>query len=151
MHPKITTFGKRPSRWLIGAAALAAVFGVTANVQTALAQKIVTVVLSEEPEGLDGCNANRSTVGRVAKQNIVETLTEIDPKDGNITPRLATSWSKVNATTWRFELRQGVKFHDGAPLNAETGQSNDSRSSKGFGSSFKGTIRDDQSGVPQIC
>ena len=50
----------------------------------------------------------------------METLTVIDPKDGSITPRLATSWSKVNDTTWRFELRKGVKFHDGAPLNAET-------------------------------
>jgi peptide/nickel transport system substrate-binding protein len=110
--------GGYSSRWLTGAAAIAAVLGVTAGLQPAHAQKIVTVVLSEEPEGLDGCNSNRSTVGRVAKQNIVETLTEIDPKDGSITPRLATSWSKVNDTTWQFKLRQGVKFHDGAPFNA---------------------------------
>jgi peptide/nickel transport system substrate-binding protein len=80
--------------------------------------RTVTVVLSEEPEGLDGCNSNRSTVGRVVKQNIVETLTEIDPNNGSITPRLATSWTKVNDTTWRFELRKGVKFHDGATFNA---------------------------------
>lgn len=124
MKPTINTVGARhlrqQNRWLTAAAALAAVIGVTAGVQSAQAQKIVTVVLSEEPEGLDGCNANRSTVGRVAKQNIVETLTEIDPKDGSIRPRLATSWTKVNETTWRFELRKGVKFHDGAPFNAET-------------------------------
>ena len=124
MKPTINTVGVRQvrqqNRWLTAAAALAAIVGVTASVQSAQAQKIVTVVLSEEPEGLDGCNANRSTVGRVAKQNIVETLTEIDPKDGSIRARLATSWTKVNATTWRFELRKGVKFHDGAPFNAET-------------------------------
>jgi peptide/nickel transport system substrate-binding protein len=120
MKQKTNTFSLQRNHWLTGAAALAAVLGVTANVQTAAAQKIVTVVLSEEPEGLDGCNANRSTVGRVAKQNIVETLTEIDPDDGSITPRLATSWSKVNDTTWRFELRKGVVFHDGAPFNAAT-------------------------------
>jgi peptide/nickel transport system substrate-binding protein len=113
-------FGKQCGRLLTGAAVFAAVLGVTASIQTVQAQKIVTVVLSEEPEGLDGCNANRSTVGRVAKQNIVETLTEIDPTDGAITPRLATSWTKVSENTWRFELRKGVKFHDGAPFNAET-------------------------------
>ncbi len=111
---------KHSSRWLTTATVVTAVFGVIASAQTAQAQKIVTVVLSEEPEGLDGCNSNRSTVGRVAKQNIVETLTVIDPKDGSIAPRLATSWSKVNDTTWRFELRKGVKFHDGAPFNAQT-------------------------------
>ncbi|MBT5665597.1 MAG: ABC transporter substrate-binding protein, partial [Rhodospirillaceae bacterium] len=124
MKPTINTVGVRQvrqqNRWLTAAAALAAIVGVTASVQSAQAQKIVTVVLSEEPEGLDGCNANRSTVGRVAKQNIVETLTEIDPKDGSIRARLATSWTKVNATTWRFELRKGVKFHDGTPFTADS-------------------------------
>ena len=100
---------------LIPAALLAA--AVVTNVNAA-EKDMVTVVMSEEPEGLDGCNSNRSTVGRVAKQNIVETLTEIDPKDGSITPRLATSWRKVDAKTWRFKLREGVKFHDGAAFNA---------------------------------
>jgi peptide/nickel transport system substrate-binding protein len=107
-------------QWPIYAAALALTMGIGGTLQTASAQnKIVTVVLSEEPEGLDGCNSNRSTVGRVVKQNIVETLTEINPKDGSITPRLALSWEKVDDKTWRFKLRQGVKFHDGAPFNAE--------------------------------
>lgn len=110
----------RVIHWPIYAAAAVAVIGFGAFADTAAAQsKIVTVVLSEEPEGLDGCNSNRSTVGRVVKQNIVETLTEIDPKDGQITPRLATSWKKVNDSTWQFELRKGVKFHDGADFNAE--------------------------------
>jgi len=101
-----------------GIAVAAAVSFGAPPAATAATGKIVTVVLSEEPEGLDGCNSNRSTVGRVAKQNIVETLTEINPKDGSITPRLATSWKKVNDKTWRFTLRKGVKFHDGAPFDA---------------------------------
>ena len=36
-----------------------------------------------------------------------------------IVPRLATSWTLVNDTTWRFNLRKGVKFHDGSPFTAE--------------------------------
>ena len=120
MTPMTSNIHLYRNRWLLGAAAIVALTGFTAATSPAQAAKIVTVVMSEEPEGLDGCNSNRSTVGRVAKQNIVETLTEIDPKDGAITPRLATSWSKVNETTWQFKLRQGVKFHDGAPFNATT-------------------------------
>jgi len=118
--PETARRSRRVLHWPIYAAAVAAMsVGLTAG--AAMAQnKTVTVVLSEEPEGLDGCNSNRSTVGRVVKQNIVETLTEINPKDGSITPRLALSWEKVNDKTWRFKLRQGVKFHDGAPFNAET-------------------------------
>ena len=34
-------------------------------------------------------------------------------------PCLATSWKAVNGTTWRFELRQGVKFQDGSPFTAD--------------------------------
>ncbi|HWI61973.1 MAG TPA: glutathione ABC transporter substrate-binding protein [Symbiobacteriaceae bacterium] len=39
--------------------------------------------------------------------------------DGSLQPRLATEWKSVNDTTWEFKLRQGVKFQDGTPFNAE--------------------------------
>jgi len=78
----------------------------------------VTIVLEEEPEGLDGCDMNRSTMGRVIRQNVVETLTEINPDDGSLTPLLAQSWERVNDKTWRFKLRPGVKWTDGTPLTA---------------------------------
>jgi len=34
-------------------------------------------------------------------------------------PGLATSWTQVNPTTWRFSLRRGVRFHDGSPFTAD--------------------------------
>ena len=34
-------------------------------------------------------------------------------------PRLATTWKQTNANTWVFTMREGVKFHDGAPLLVE--------------------------------
>lgn len=79
----------------------------------------ITIVLSEEPDIVDPCEASRSNVGRVIKQNVAESLTQIDPKDGSIKPRLATAWEQRDANTWRFSLRQGVKFHDGEDFNAE--------------------------------
>ena len=33
---------------------------------------------------------------------------------------LATGWKVVNDTTWEFTLRQGVKFHNGEPFNAQS-------------------------------
>ena len=34
-------------------------------------------------------------------------------------PSLATKWKALNATTWEFELRKGVKFHNGDVFRAE--------------------------------
>ncbi|AEI03085.1 bacterial extracellular solute-binding protein [Afipia carboxidovorans OM5] len=78
----------------------------------------VTIVLETQPDQLDPCQSSKSQVGKVIKQNVVETLTEISPENGKITPRLATEWKQVDDLTWRFKLRQGVKFHDGTPFNA---------------------------------
>jgi ABC-type transport system substrate-binding protein len=72
----------------------------------------VTIVLQAEPDQLDPCQATKSHVGRVIKQNVVETLTEIDPSDGTVGPRLATAWRQIDDSTWRFKLREGVTFHD---------------------------------------
>ena len=50
--------------------------------------------------------------------NIYEPLVAHDKKLG-LVPGLATKWTQVNPTTWRFELRRGVTFHDGAAFNAD--------------------------------
>ena len=36
-----------------------------------------------------------------------------------LVPLLATSWKPTGPTTWRFELRRDVKFHDGSPFTAD--------------------------------
>ncbi|MCM5694012.1 ABC transporter substrate-binding protein [Sinorhizobium meliloti] len=40
-------------------------------------------------------------------------------KDLKLEPALATSWEIVEPNRWRFKLRQGVKFHEGQPFNAD--------------------------------
>ncbi|TXL66419.1 ABC transporter substrate-binding protein [Zeimonas arvi] len=50
--------------------------------------------------------------------NIYEPLVGRDKKLG-LVPALATKWQQVNPTTWRFELRKGVQFHDGTPFTAD--------------------------------
>lgn len=48
---------------------------------------------------------------------IFETLTVLTPSFG-LRPGLALRWEAESATQWRFELRPGVRFHDGTPLTA---------------------------------
>ena len=40
-------------------------------------------------------------------------------KNLELVPSLATSWENTGGATWRFTLRQGVKFHDGQDFTAE--------------------------------
>jgi peptide/nickel transport system substrate-binding protein len=50
--------------------------------------------------------------------NMYEPLVRRD-RNLKLEPALATEWTNVNPTTWRFKLRHGVTFHDGTPLTAE--------------------------------
>ena len=50
--------------------------------------------------------------------NIYEGLV-IKDRDMVTVGSLATSWESIDSTTWRFHLRQGVKFHNGADFTAE--------------------------------
>jgi peptide/nickel transport system substrate-binding protein len=51
-------------------------------------------------------------------EHIFDKLVQMDP-DSKMIPGLATSWKTIDATTWEFKLRKGVKFHDGSELTAE--------------------------------
>ncbi|TMR90807.1 ABC transporter substrate-binding protein [Nonomuraea basaltis] len=56
----------------------------------------------------------------VALSNIYEGLTRYDSETRKAEPRLATEWTSANdGKEWTFKLRQGVKFHSGATLDAE--------------------------------
>ncbi|MFI3905564.1 ABC transporter substrate-binding protein [Ochrobactrum sp. S1502_03] len=50
--------------------------------------------------------------------HVYEGLVRYDA-DLKIEPALAQSWENISDTTWRFHLRKGVKFHDGAEFTAD--------------------------------
>jgi peptide/nickel transport system substrate-binding protein len=55
----------------------------------------------------------------VATRQVFETLVAIDPQTGVVVSALATSWQLGNeGASWTFTLRDGVRFHDGAALDA---------------------------------
>ncbi len=78
----------------------------------------VTIVLNEELDNVEPCMSSQSNIGRVLLQNVSETLTELNPDNGSLMPRLAESWEQVDVDTWRFHLRQGVAFGDGTGFGA---------------------------------
>ncbi|MBC7391990.1 MAG: ABC transporter substrate-binding protein, partial [Variovorax sp.] len=72
--------------------------------------------------------------------NVYDTLVGRN-KDLTVAPLLATSWKQTSPTVWRFELRKGVKFHDGTPFTADDVLFSFARAS-GEGSDMKSNTTD---------
>lgn len=54
----------------------------------------------------------------MTKAGIAETLTRTS-FEGELEPFLATEWERTGDLTWRFTIREGVKFQDGTDVTAE--------------------------------
>ena len=63
-----------------------------------------------------GMYASEAYIG--TRSGCYEGLTRVT-NDLRIEPLLATSWEQTAPNTWVFQLREGVNFQDGTPLNAE--------------------------------
>jgi peptide/nickel transport system substrate-binding protein len=66
---------------------------------------------------LDPHSQNHATTNAIL-MHAYEGLTRYNDKY-EVEPCLATKWTYVSPTQVRFELRKGVKFHDGSPFTAD--------------------------------
>jgi peptide/nickel transport system substrate-binding protein len=76
----------------------------------------VTMIIESSPNNLDlrqGTDAQSERVGGL----IFDALVKKD-EHYELQPWLAKSWEQPDALTWVFHLRDGVRFHDGRPLEA---------------------------------
>jgi peptide/nickel transport system substrate-binding protein len=74
---------------------------------------------SADPTYLDPALASDGETFRVTEQ-IYETLVKLKPGTLKLIPWLATSWTTgKDGKTFTFQLRKGVKFHDGTAFNAK--------------------------------
>src|SRR2546422_763973 len=108
---------RRAARRVLGLTAAAAGLHAGAPVAAAPTGE-AKIGLAAEPNTFDP----HLTVGRNTQifiANVYDGLTARDVQ-GNLVPALADSWKRLNATTWQFALRKGVKFHNGDDFNADS-------------------------------
>ncbi len=97
----------------IAAAALAA----CALAAPALAQRSLTMGVQTPPSALDP-HFHNTTQNSMMLMQIFERLFELDNR-AVPQPRLATGMRMIDDLTWEVTLRQGVRFHDGTPFEAD--------------------------------
>jgi len=77
----------------------------------------VTMAIGKDLTVMNPLSRTFST-DKLIRQLMYESLLDLDAK-GNIVPNLAESWeSSNNGTVYTFNLRQGVKYHDGKEMTA---------------------------------
>src|SRR2546425_5921935 len=78
---------------------------------------VLRVAVPGEVTTLDPWNADAAAL--VATRQVFETLVAFAPESYQLVPGLAESWqSSPDGLRWTFTLRDGVRFHDGTPLDA---------------------------------
>ncbi|MFD1888497.1 ABC transporter substrate-binding protein [Paenibacillus wenxiniae] len=113
-------------RWLAGSVILAVIvtmlagcsslIGNPARMEQTDASKVLTIGTTADIESFDPHN-NNNTASEAVLVNMFDYLLKND-NDQKKVPVLATSWEQTDDNTWRFKLRQGVKFHNGDPFTA---------------------------------
>jgi peptide/nickel transport system substrate-binding protein len=84
---------------------------------SAAAENVLRWASQGDPLSYDPHSVSESTtIG--ASYQVYEPLVNRN-SDLELEPSLAVSWEIINPTTWQFNLRKGVTFHDGTPFTAE--------------------------------
>src|SRR3546814_10827619 len=96
---------------LLCAVSLAAVLA-----SPAVAQEL-TIGISAEPSTPDP-HYNNLGPNNAMRRHMCESLLLTD-ENQRLSPGLATSSKPLDDTTWEFELREGVTFHDGSTFTAK--------------------------------
>jgi peptide/nickel transport system substrate-binding protein len=103
-----------PLRRLLGVAAAACALAAVAS--QAAAQEL-KIAVAADVTSIDPQFFNLFPNNNIA-EHLFDKLVQMDP-DSKMIPGIATSWKTIDATTWEFKLRKGVKFTDGSELTAE--------------------------------
>ncbi|WP_395308705.1 ABC transporter substrate-binding protein [Mycobacterium sp. AMU20-3851] len=83
----------------------------------------IVYATDREPTCLDPHNFGDMPQTYIARQ-FLDSLVSERP-DGSVVPWLADSWEvSPDGLTYTFKIKQGVKFHDGTPLDAEAVHAN---------------------------
>lgn len=83
-------------------------------------EKVITFARSQELQFMDPCDMGFYTVNVILDYMVYDRLIDLDETGTGFVPALATEWKRSpDGKEYTFKLREGVKFHNEEPFNAE--------------------------------
>ena len=102
----------------VWACALLGVFALAPSASAQKSQNIVRIALPEPIKSLDAYHFPVKDANFYTRE-IFEPLIRYHEGEGRFVPALAKSWTRIDATTLEFELREDIRFTNGNPFDAD--------------------------------
>lgn len=87
---------------------------------TSSSKKDSLVIAFEADAGTLMANTDVNYVTDTQIRNVYDALIGRDGQSGEFVPELAEKWENVDELTWKLNLKEGVKFHNGADFDANS-------------------------------
>jgi peptide/nickel transport system substrate-binding protein len=104
---------------LIAGALLTALLTAAGPALAGKKEDTIRFAYDQAPESVDPF-FNNVRIGVIIGHNVWDTLVTLDPKTNQYKGNLATSWKQIDDKTIEFDLREGVKFHNGEEFDADS-------------------------------
>jgi peptide/nickel transport system substrate-binding protein len=108
-----------PSNLTLALATWLAAGGIPMAAAAPPANQTLLIAMSSDNTGLDPATVSNNDSGYIMSA-IYDGLIAYKPGSTEICPGLSDTWKvSKDGLTYTFHLRQGIKFHDGTPFNAD--------------------------------
>src|SRR5450756_1069833 len=103
----------------VAATVVAALLGISTAAVAAKKDDTLRFAYDQAPESVDPF-FNNVRIGVIIGANVWDTLVYRDPVTNEYKGQLAKSWKQVNDRVIEFDLREGIKFHNGEEFDADS-------------------------------
>ncbi len=109
----------RPGLRFVAGTLAAALLAMAVPAAAGKKDDTIRFAYDQAPESVDPF-FNNVRIGVIIGANVWDTLVYRDPNTNEYKGNLARSWKQVDDKTLEFELREGVKFHNGEEFDADS-------------------------------
>jgi peptide/nickel transport system substrate-binding protein len=114
-----TTARRRLGSFSWAACALSALLCLSNPSFANKANDTLGMAYDQAPENIDPY-FNNVRIGVIIAANVWDTLVYRDPVTNEYKGQLAKSWTQIDPRTLEFDLREGIKFHNGEAFDADS-------------------------------